>query len=145
MIYFNKKSFFAPFFAVFFAVMVIMGSGQAFIGTLRWYNPSEEGHEKLSTAQVYTTVKTPEKPKKTSLFIPEKAESIDAYFADNRDDIQTALQTVSPEKAQKITVRIEQMSQSTTITPPEVITPVIDTFESPISLEVRPDSASAPI
>lgn len=124
--------------------MVIMGSGQALVGTLRWYNPSEEGHEKLSTTQVYTAVTIPEKSRKTSLFIPAKEESIDIYFADNREDIQSALQTVSPEKAQKITVRIEQMSQSTPIDVPQVVTPVVDTFESPISLEVRPDSATVP-
>lgn len=145
MIYFNKKSFFAPFFAVFFAVMVIMGSGQALVGTIRWYNPSEEEHEKLGTEQVYTAIKIPEKPKSISLFLPTKEESIGTYFADNRSDIENALQTVSPEKAGKITVRIEQMTQDLVLSlPPETTVPTPDVFESPTRLEVRPELASIP-
>ena len=59
MIFSNKKSFFVPFFAVFFGAMVIMGFAQAIVGTLRWYNPSEEEHEKLGTSQTYIAKKLP--------------------------------------------------------------------------------------
>ncbi len=145
MIYFNKKSFFAPFFAVFFGVMVIMGSGQALIGTLRWYNPSEEEHEKMGTTQIYVATKIPEKPHFTSLFLPQaNQEDVGTYFSANNSDIQNALQTVSPDKAQKIVVRIEQMTQNTNIQVPEMPSSTIDNFQTPVVLEVRPDSASIP-
>lgn len=125
--------------------MVILGSGQALVGTLRLYNPSEEEHEKLTTTQSYTAIKIPEKPKYTSFFIPqEKQADTGTYFADNREDIQNALQTVSPEKAQKIVVRIEQASQNIQVQTPPVSLPTVQTFQSPVRLEVRPDSSYAP-
>lgn len=144
MIFSNKKSFFVPFFAVFFGAMVIMGFAQAIVGTLRWYNPSEEEHEKLGTSQTYIAKKTPEKPHLISLFIPQPTSAdIGTYFSAHNDDIQSALQTVAPDKAQKIVVRIEQIKQNTDIAP-QIIPPVSHPFETPVVLQVRPDSATFP-
>lgn len=144
MIFSNKKSFFVPFFAVFFGAMVIMGFAQAIVGTLRWYNPSEEEHEKLGTSQTYIAKKTPEKPHLISLFIPQpNSADIGTYFSAHNDDIQSALQTVAPDKAQKIVVRIEQIKQNTDIAP-QIIPPVSHPFETPVVLQVRTDSATFP-
>ena len=147
MIFFNKKSFFAPFFTVFFGVMVILGSTQALVGTLRWYNPSEEEHEKLATAQTYTATKTPEKPTYVSLFLSrQEQEDLGTYFSDNRDDIQNALQTVPADKAQKIVVRIQQSTQDINTPVPQIPIPIStpQTFQSPVRLQVQPTSATIP-
>ena len=128
---------------MFFTTLLIFGSIQAIQGTLRWYNASEESHEKLTGEHVYT-LRAPEKKGIFSAYSP-KTQDPKVYFVAHNEDIQEALKSVSPEKVSKITVRVAQMEEIVTPTT-QIQTPIENTvvFQTPVSLEVRPENYGLP-
>ena len=111
------------------------------MGTLRWFNPSEEQHEQLTKATIYST----DVGKNTGIFFwdNQKQANPAVFFSAKNSDIQEALQTVAPEKAAKIRVRVVQMQEVTTAKENDSAkTPIV--FQSPIELQVKPEDLPMP-
>jgi hypothetical protein len=114
MKFLNKPSFVGIFLFVFSVTIVLFASIQAIFGTLRWYNDSEESHENLQTYPVYSA----QEQKSTGVirvFIAPKpvVEESNVYvFLENTAPLrEMALSTVSPEKAEKITQKIQNIEE----------------------------------
>ena len=119
--------------------LVLLGTVQAVMGTLRLYNSSEQTHEKLTPAFIYGFHYVGQ-PQST-----EKTYDVNTYFADNRDDIQAAIQAVPPDQALKINARVAQAQES--VAAPQqapVVQPPSDTFVSPVRVTASPDGSSMP-
>jgi hypothetical protein len=121
---------------------------------LRLYNDQEELHEKLSQDHAHTYV-VAEPKVSPSIFMgleQPNTESAETYFSSNKNDIQEAIKTVSPEKAQKIIVRVAQAQEVIKVetkidTPPVKQNPVqqeVEVFHTPVELQVVPESFSPP-
>jgi len=144
MKFFNKPSFVGIFLFVFSVTLVLMGSIQALFGTLRWYNTSEESHENLQSYPVYSAQEESKPKGAIRVFIaprPTIPESNVYVFLQNTAPLrEAALSTVTPEKAQNILQKIQDVEQ-------EIIVPSplpVQNFQSPVQLEIIPASASMP-
>lgn len=77
----------------------------------------------------------------------QKTESVETYFASNKNDIQEAIKTVSPEKAQKIIVRVAEAGETIKQEVKIEIPPVKeekDIFQTPVELQIVPDNFTPP-
>lgn len=110
MAFFNKSSFLGVFLLVFSVTLLVLGSVQAFFGTLRWYNASEQSHEELQNYPIYSASEPSIQPSTIRVFIapkPTNTESSVYVFLQNTAPLrEEALATVTPEKAQIISQKI---------------------------------------
>jgi hypothetical protein len=81
---------------------------------------------------------------KNSLFLPRsQEESVGVYFSSRQDDRERAIKTVSPEKAEKIIVRVAQIQEQ--IAPVNIpikkdVAPPTKTFQTPVELRTKPEN-----
>ncbi len=144
MKFFAKTSFLSLFLLVFSASLLILGSLQALFGTLRWYNASEQKHEELQNYPVYSAWEDT-KPKSTiRVFIapkPAATESNVYVFMQNTAPMrEEALSTVSPEKAQIIQQRVDDIQYPT----PYESSAVPEVFQTPVQLRLKPEKSTMP-
>ncbi len=94
----HKPSFVLQFILYFSLALIVLGVGQSILGTLRWYNASEQSYEKLSPGKTYTLNDeiTPTSLEKNT---PEEvSEKVSYYAANSKDSAQDILKDVSWEK-----------------------------------------------
>jgi hypothetical protein len=145
MKFFNKSSFLSIFLLVFSLTLVVLGSLQAIFGTLRWYNASEQSHEQLQNYPIYSASE-PTQTGAIHVFIapkPTTAESNVYVFLQNTASLrEEALATVTPEKAQIITQKVQILEEKTA----PVVVPETQQllFQSPVDVRIVPESSSMP-
>lgn len=143
MKFFNNRSFISVFLLVFSGTLVILGTIQAFLGTLRWYNASEQSHENLQDYPIYSAEETP-KTGVIRVFIapkPAQTESNVYVFLQNTAPNREALiSTLTPEKAQNIENKVQDIEQSPLKSNDNNYQP----FITPVQIQLVPDSASMP-
>lgn len=145
MKFFAKTSFLSFFLLVFSATLVVLGSLQAFFGTLRWYNASEQKHETLQNYPVYSASDETKPTSTIRVFIAPKPSSTESnvyvFMQDTATRREEALSAVDPQKVQQIEQRIEDIIQnpspSESSSPPEV-------FQTPVQISVKPSKTSMP-
>ena len=138
MKYFKKTSFPVIFLFFFSATLVIFGSLQALSSGLRWYNPSEERHESLSSEKAYLVDLY-----SASTSSAKYNETIIIYLDKNSAETQKALSTLSPEKAKKIQEKISEYRVLETSALNSLESEVPDPV-SPIVLQIRPTKSLYP-
>lgn len=146
MTYFNKPSFISVFLFIFSLTLVILGSIQALFGTMRWYNESEQTHEKFQNYPVYSASEQPGQTGVIRVFIapkPTTTESNVYAFIQNTASVrETALATVAPEKAESINQKIQDIVEITPI--PTVPVAIPEVFTTPVKISTKPASARMP-
>jgi hypothetical protein len=91
----HKPSFVLQFILYFSLALIVLGVGQSILGTLRWYNASEQSYEKLSPGKTYTLNDeiTPTSLEKNN---PEEvSEKVSYYAANSKDSAQDILKDIS--------------------------------------------------
>jgi len=147
MIFSNKPSFVGVFLLVFSLTLVVLGSLQAIFGTLRWYNASEQSHEKLQEYPVYSAWEQTTQNGVIRVFIAPKPEVVELnvyVFMQNTAPLrEQALTTVTPEKAQIITQKVQEVLDSQSL---PIISSKEDTqvFQSPVRIRVSPENSGMP-
>lgn len=143
MKFLNKTSFISIFLLVFSLTLSILGSIQAVFGTLRWYNASEQSHENLQSYPIYSASEQ-SKAWVIRVFIapkPVSSESNVYVFLQNTAPArESALSTVTPEKAQNIIQKVQEAEQSSLVIESEPV----KNFQSPVQIEVVPVSMNLP-
>lgn len=142
MKFLDKTSFASLFLFVFSTTLVVLGCAQAFLSTLRWYNASEQKHEKLQTYPTYSA-SDEAKPGAIRVFIaPKPSAHSNAYvfIQDTATRREEALSTVTPQKAQEINQRLETITQS----PILYETAVPEIFQTPVQISVKPAKSAMP-
>lgn len=143
MKFLNKPSFAPLFLFVFCATLIILGSVQALFGTLRWYNASEQKHEKLQNYPTYSATDE-SKPGAIRVFIAPKPlisqSNVYMFLETTSTRREEALSTVSTQKAQQINQRLETSIQSPVIY--EITVPEI--FQTPVMVSVKPMRSAMP-
>ena len=131
---------------VFSATLVVLGTVQAIFWTLRWYNQSEQTHETLQKYPVYSASEQPTMGGVIRVFIAPKPTTTESnvyvFLQNTAPQREEALATVTPEKAQSINQKIQDVITSNT-------TPVIpeqptEKFQSPVEIRIVPESANMP-
>lgn len=145
MKFFAKTSFVSVFLLIFSASLLILGSLQALFGTLRWYNPSEQKHEELQEYPVYSANEQVQKPSAIRVFIAPKPVSKESnvyvFMQDTAPRRQEALSTVSPEKAQIIQRRVDDIIQYPTA---YNLSSIPEVFQTPVRVQVKPEKSTMP-
>lgn len=145
MKFFAKTSFVSLFLLIFSASLLILGSMQALFGTLRWYNPSEQKHEELQEYPVYSANEQVQKPSAIRVFIAPKPASKESnvyvFMQDTAPRRQEALSTVSPEKAQIIQRRVDDIIQYPTA---YNLSSIPEVFQTPVRVQVKPEKSTMP-
>jgi len=120
---------------------------QAIFGTLRWYNASEQSHEVLQEYPVYSAFDEPSKKGVIRVFIAPKpkndAQNVYVFMQNTAPARTEAIKTVTPEKAQIIMQKVEDVLQSTTNVPQSTEQNAV--FQSPVRIGVTPEKSSMPL
>ncbi len=66
------KSFTLQFIFYFSVTLILLGIGQALLGTIRLYNPSEQEYEQLSPQKTVSVTPDNTFPPSTTSFLPDK-------------------------------------------------------------------------
>lgn len=145
MKFFAKTSFISLFLLVFSASLVILGSLQALFGTLRWYNGSEQKHEELQDYPVYSANEQTQSTSTIRVFIAPKPTSTESnvyvFMQNTAPSREEVLATVSPEKAQIIQQRADDIIQfPATYNIPSVP----EVFQTPVHVRVKPEKSAMP-
>ena len=145
MKFLSKTSFLSLFLIVFSVTLVILGSVQAFFGTLRWYNASEQKHETLQNYPVYSASEETRPASTIRVFIAPKPavteSNVYVFIQNTAPRREEALSTVSPDKAQKIEQRIEDIVQYPV---PSETLPIPEPFQTPVQISVKPLKSTIP-
>jgi hypothetical protein len=143
---FSTQSFIGVFVFVFSFSLIVFASVQAIFGTLRWYNASEQWHEKLQEYPVYSATEESSKGV-IRVFIGQKPaqneSNVYVFLQKNEPIRQEALKTVTPEKAAIITKKIQETIDSNTSTTTTTVE-TIDSFKSPVQVRIAPDKTRMP-
>lgn len=146
MKFFAKISFVSLFILVFSASLLILGSLQALFGTLRWYNTSEQKHEELQDYPVYSAHEPTQKSSTIRVFIAPKPTSTETnvyvFMQNTAPSLQEALAIVSPEKAQIIQQKVDDIIQYPS---PSEMPSVPEVFQTPVQVGVKPAKSNMPL
>lgn len=141
MKFFARSSFVVVFLFVFSISLLILGSFQAFFGTIRWYNSSEQKHENLQKYPIYSA--TDESPKGDTIRVTigkKPVISRDVFVVvPNAPQSSEIVSTVNPEKTLETTLKREDY-QTSNFT--EIVH--IKPFKSPIQILLEPSESAMP-
>ncbi len=145
MKFFAKTSFLSLFLLVFSVTMLVLGSLQALFGTLRWYNTSEQTHEKLQNYPVYSANEAPQQTSVIRVFIAPKPVTTESnvyvFMQNTAPSREKALQNLSPEKAQIVQQKVKDIVQYPT---PYTWT-TTEVFQTPVQIATKPSKTAIPL
>jgi hypothetical protein len=104
----NKRSFLPLFGTIFAIAMIVMGSLQAFFGSLRLFDSEEEKYELTKPEEVYVV-----NPTERNVFYfastvdGKKQKDAVSYLSENSTALENVLKSMPPKKAEKI-LKIQQ-------------------------------------
>lgn len=104
---------------VFCSTLIVLGAVQSTMSTLRFFNASEEAHEHLAPKKIYSVGTETGVRRNLSQILSEKVwqENVGYYVLENRDNIEAALESMPPEKAEKARAELNAISETYKIEP----------------------------
>lgn len=113
---------------------------------MRWYNESEQTHEKFQNYPVYSASEQSGQTGVIRVFIAPKPATTESnvytFIQNTAVERERVLSTVTPEKAESINQKIQDIVETIPVSTVPIDPPVV--FTTPVKINTKPVSASMP-